>query len=519
MNRRFPMRKPSILFILPLMLASLVGCNKEDFKPIPIASSENQALKMDGSNYLLDFYALNDLHGAVVENVETTNLNDREPGMARIGAFIREKRNNNLGGSFFLSNGDAYQGSADSNITYGKLVMEMFNLLDFESNSVGNHEFDWTIPTLLESMEEAKVEYSFLACNIKDKAASEIAGKTVYADWCDPYKIEERGVGADKVKIGIIGSIATGLESSILSSAVRNYEFLEPLPLVQHYSQELKDKGCDVIIYTTHGGVSGKGGTVNHDIANYVDVIFTGHTHTEVLTYYPSIRGAQVPVLQGRSNGILMSHAELRVDKVTKVVSATGNLLSFSDLNAFGKDKSIEAIYDKWNRETISAVKNEKIGSVSKEISKDEMSTFLAKEMLSYARGQDNAVVAAFHNGLGGVRDVLRKGNVTYGDIYKIFPFDNALYFVTVPGTTIAGGRLGYFSSAKGATIDGLTITPSGSYRIALISYLAEHDNVLLDGSEPGRLVSGTTVEILNAYPRDIVANAFRSHQHGKPLG
>ena len=512
------MKKVRTLLFIPLVLGMLVGCNK-DIDPVPVASSENQPLNMSGSEYLLDFYSINDLHGSVVENKDVSNPEDREAGMSKIGSFIRNKRNQNLGGSFFISNGDAYQGSADSNITGGKIVMEMFNLLDFEVNTVGNHEFDWSIQTLLANMSEMDVKYPLLACNIINKALTAQTAINSYVDWAEPYKIIERGTGQDKVKVGIIGSIAYGLENSIAASMVRDFAFLEPTARVIELASELRnDQDCDVIIYATHGdaGTSGKGATVNTNIANYVDAIFTGHAHRYWDTPLTNSLGNPVPVLQGRSNGKAMSYVQLAVDKMTRAVRAVNHeVLDYDDLKAFGNDPSIDSVYNRWYKDVIQVVKNRKVGSVSREISKDTISGFLADEMLRFGISHDSTVVAAFHNGTGGIRDVLRKGNITFGDIYKVLPFDNSLYFVTVQGFYITGGTFALLNGTRGSTVDGTTFLPSAFYRIVLLSYVAEHTSVNMDGSDPSR---ARDVEIVDKYPRDLIADAFTNHPSNRPF-
>jgi 2',3'-cyclic-nucleotide 2'-phosphodiesterase (5'-nucleotidase family) len=56
--------------------------------------------------------------------------------------------------------------------------------------------------------------------------------------------------------------------------------------------------------------------------------------------------------------------------------------------------------------------------------------------MLRYAQTVKPDVVASFHN-TGGVRSTIDDGPVTYGELYKAFPFDNELMIVEVTGSQL----------------------------------------------------------------------------------
>ena len=516
------MKKLRVLMFLPLIIGALAGC-EQTIDPVAITSAEGQQLKMSGNEIILDFYALNDLHGSVYEAV-SSNPTNTEIGMSKIGAFIRAKREENLGGSFFISNGDAYQGTADSNITGGKIIMDMFNLLDFETNTVGNHEFDWTITKLLESQAEVGVDFPLLAANIIDLVETEKSGKKTYVTWAEPTKVITRGVGDNQVKVGIVGSIAYGLERTILSSAVRGYQFEQPKDIVIEHAERLRnEENCDVVIYTTHGdaGSSGKDGLVDPEIANYVDVIFTGHAHREWNTPMINSSNIKVPVLQGMSNGKRVSYVQLGVDKNSRGITVkngngAGQVLGATEVATYGTDPSIDAIIKKWDDKEIAKVKNKKLGSVSQEISKNRLSDFLSEEMLKYAQTQESEVIAAMHNGSGGVRDILRKGNITYGDVYKVFPFDNVMYFVSLYGWEVRSMLKSYSNSTSIASsaLEDYTV-----YRVMLISFIAEDEDIALDGSDSSKVKPGTEIIMRDKFPRDIVADAFTNHKNNKPLG
>lgn len=95
---------------------------------------------------------------------------------------------------------------------------------------------------------------------------------------------------------------------------------------------------------------------------------------------------------------------------------------------------------------------------------------------------------------MGGLRSTLPKGEITVGDVYKIFPFENKLFtltltgeqllelfnrFTQVGGQGISGAEI-IIGKANGqtylaeATVGGKPIQKDKTYRIATIDYLAE---------------------------------------------
>jgi len=91
---------------------------------------------------------------------------------------------------------------------------------------------------------------------------------------------------------------------------------------------------------------------------------------------------------------------------------------------------------------------------------------------------------------MGGIRADLPKGDITYGDILDVAPFENKIAFITMKGSDVlslfqemasAGGE-GVSSSVRiiakkngkmtTATINGQPVDPAKEYRVATIDYL-----------------------------------------------
>ena len=91
----------------------------------------------------------------------------------------------------------------------------------------------------------------------------------------------------------------------------------------------------------------------------------------------------------------------------------------------------------------------------------------------------------------GGVRANISKGNVTVGDVYAVYPFDNILSLITIKGSKLkellkkVPGSLYVNKEVKivksGTTIstmtlNGKTIQDSQNYTVATIDYISDND-------------------------------------------
>ena len=79
----------------------------------------------------LDFYTINDTHGAAVETASSY-----ETGITRLSTFALTTERAAPESTIFLSSGDMWQGSADSNLTYGQLMVNWMNVAGFESMDI-----------------------------------------------------------------------------------------------------------------------------------------------------------------------------------------------------------------------------------------------------------------------------------------------------------------------------------------------------------------------------------------------
>ena len=152
------------------------------------------------------------------------------------------------------------------------------------------------------------------------------------------------------------------------------------------------------------------------------------------------------------------------------------------------------------------------------------LSNLLADIMVWAAKDYGEQADLGVYN-MGGVRADLPKGDVTYGDVLDIAPFENKIAFTTLSGSDLmalfrqmaAVGGEGVSHSVRlvitadeqlvSATVGGQPVDPARDYRIVTIDYLLG-GNDKLDAFKRGRNVNSPQEESNNS--RYVIMNFFR---------
>lgn len=155
------------------------------------------------------------------------------------------------------------------------------------------------------------------------------------------------------------------------------------------------------------------------------------------------------------------------------------------------------------------------------------LSNLLADILVWSAKDYNEKPVLGIYN-MGGIRADLTKGNVTYGDVLDVAPFENKICFITLTGEQMLtlfrqiahrggegvshGVELVITEDGKliSSKLHGKEIDPKAEYRVATINYLIEGNDgmpVLREGTNiiaPNEKSNNT---------RFLIMNYFKDHQ------
>lgn len=396
----------------------------------------------------LDFYTINDTHGAIM------NDHGKQIGISAMSSFYKSQYDKNPEGTVILSSGDMWQGTADSNLTRGETMTNWMNLVGFEAMAIGNHEFDWGVKVIEQNKELANFPY--LGINILDPNNQRPA-------WASPSMITYRG----PYKIGIVGGIGN-LESSIAVSSLGGYSLSNKYRnLIEDEAERLKtEEACDIIVVSIHNGdlsITSKG-------AKYINAVFEGHTHENYA--YNDEYG--IPHVQCYSNGSDIQQVSFRVNSDGELVLKQPSLQdhNYYGLMGYSSDEDTDVLID-YYATVVDPIKNEVLGYTDESLNSSYLATLSMKATLEYYQEGDwhPEVVAAFAN-TGSARTSLPAGEITYGNVYQVFPFDNANVFCTVSGMQV--NQLLTDSYYASWSDDSVKIEANKTYTIVAVSYVTE---------------------------------------------
>lgn len=476
------MKRYVILILILSLLLLIPGCGKKENCETQISTNNSvicEAHKDANSDFncdvcgktvlvYVDFYAVNDLHGKLADG-------SNHPGVDELTTYLKSARQTD-DHAIFLSTGDMWQGSAESNLTYGRILVDWMNELDFAAMTVGNHEFDWG-----ESYVEANAdaaEFPFLAINIYDRTTDTLV------DYCQASVVVECG----GIQVGIIGAIGD-CYSSISSDKVQDVYFKtgdELTALVMAEADRLRNEGVDVIVYSIHDG-SGRTGSSSFkpsDVASYydmslsdgyVDLVFEGHTHQKYLAN--DIYGVYHLQHKGDNSGGI-SHVELAYNTVTGDIFVNlAELISTDSYDHLADDPVVEELLNKYD-EQISQSKVVLGYNATRRKSdwlRQKVADLYLEAGLEKWGGEYDIVLGG---GFISVRNPyeLAQGDVTYGMLQSLFPFDNELVLCSIKGSDLLNKFINtdnsnYYIRRSGNE----TIEPNGTYYVVVDTYTSNY--------------------------------------------
>lgn len=405
-----------------------------------------------------------------------------------------------------LDAGDTFQGTPIFNFFSGEPEFLSLDLAGYDATTVGNHDLDNGLPNMIAQHKGRR--FPILCANLVDPKTS----KPIFT----ASRIYER----DGLKIAVFGIIGKAALDAVAIKNQVGMTFVPPERMVQATVDALRSQ-ADVVLMLSHSGYQ-------EDLAmarqfRGIDVIIGGHSHTRIDTPTEVVNGAwKTLIVQDFQWGENLGRLDLKVE-AGRVVAYDGKLLPIT--SEIAEDAKIAALVNRYDGQ-ITAKMNVVIGQSDKGLSWDgkylrdcEVGSFAADVIRERCKA-DVGIMNA-----GGLRAYLTAGPVTVGQIFQIFPFDNALEALDMDGQTLQElldsgvrlkkpGMMQYsnltFRAKDGKAVDvlvgGVPLDPKKSYRIGTIDYLAQgNDGYTL-------FLRGTNVTATGVVLRDAVLDAVKAH-------
>ncbi len=516
--------------------------------------------------------ATNDQHGWVMGSVEKFAGSEiRAGGSAVMAAYLKILRGQNFGGVVLLDAGDLFQGTLVANLSEGAAVIDAMNALSYDGAAIGNHEFDYgpigavsvaTQPNVdpfgALKARIAQAKFPLLSANIYEEATGR---RPAWLPGDGLLMIERKGI-----KIGIFGLTTPQTPVTTVPVNVASLRFSPLAPEALTAAKQLREKGADIVIGVVHAGgkcakwdnpddtssCDEKTGEIFDMMRGLppgtIDGVVAGHTHGVIAH---KINGT--PVTETYGLGRFFSTIELSIDPVTRKVIPSKTVMTplialcetvdqetgSCDPRVLRAKATVVAVPATFLGQPIVAdekvtallspalqqvakLQNESLGlSVPKTLGRDyENESVLGSFLADSLRGVEKADIALLNP--GGLRADLKAGEVTYGAVYEVLPFDNAISTLKLTGgelmrllTAAYGSRKGVFQASgievklsRCPTTDRLkTVTLEGGkpldlarqYRVVMPDFLARGGDGLapiLSTIEPDQVDLGESREL-----------------------
>lgn len=216
-------------------------------------------------------------------------------GLARTASLIDTIRAE-AGNSMLIDNGDLLQGSPmgdymayKKGMKAGDLhpVMKAMNVLGYDCGTLGNHEFNYGLDFMFNTLAAAK--FPIVCANLtKGQLASDPKNDALFFK---PFTIIEKkikdGAGVEStIKVGFIGFLPPQIMMWDAGNLEGKAQTRDIVQAARAWVPVMKEQGADIVIALSHSGIDGSAQTEKMENASLylagvegIDAIFTGHQH------------------------------------------------------------------------------------------------------------------------------------------------------------------------------------------------------------------------------------------------
>lgn len=430
-------------FVTTIIAVALTACTQTEAQPDLVVIS------VIGSN---------DSHGELVRQ------GDRA-GMTTLSGYVAALRTIRAEGGdvLLVSAGDMWQGTLESNLNEGASVVDAYNAMGYAASAIGNHEFDFgpvgpkSIPEDADDDPQGALRRNAMAADFPLLAANLIdarTGRMIEWENVEPSVMTSRA-GVD---IGIIGVSTSETAATTIAANVANIAIAPLADAVVVEAKKLRAAGAVLVIVLAHAGSECVAFDDPYDLsscnmddeimqvanaipAGLVDHIVAGHRHRGIAHFVNGIA-----VTAGYSNTRAFSRVDFTVDRRSgQVVERRIHppTLMCSD------DPCIYEGIDVAPMPEVARIAAE-ASEVAAQRRAARLGVFVETPFTLRSRPEDSlgnlfttAVLEmkeadiSIHNVWGGIRAELPDGELTFGDVFRVFPFDNRITVTELSGADV----------------------------------------------------------------------------------
>ncbi|MCM1029389.1 MAG: bifunctional metallophosphatase/5'-nucleotidase [Pseudoflavonifractor sp.] len=446
---------------------------------------------------------------------------DNLGGVARRKALIDSVRAVNPSMTL-IDAGDAVQGTLFFTLFRGAVEDSLMNLLGYDIQILGNHEFDNGTEELARRW--GRLNATKLTTNYDLRQVPGL--DSIFS----PFEIRRYG----NKKVGFI-ALNLDPKGMIADANAQGVVYLDPVEAANATAWHLRhNERVDYVVAITHIGYSNPYLANDLDLARQskgIDVIIGGHSHTSInpadpkapAHLIPNVVGDTVLIAQNGKGGVTVG--EITICPSSGKISS--RLIPVDSRLDSHSDGSVEAVLAPF-RYAVDSITAIPLAVAPAEFPhrSPEQINFVADIVEAEAELLGAGKIDLAFMNRGGIRCAMPKGTVSRGLIMQMLPFDNRIVVMKIKGSDLAdafdamamrggdgvsrGVRAVYdpdTHKCTSVTIDGEPIDPSRTYTLATIDYLAGGGDYM----EP--LTRGSVI----LSDRRVMFDAVSDHLHAHP--
>jgi 5'-nucleotidase len=460
-------------------------------------------------NIKVQILGINDFHGQL--NV-SRKVDNKDVGRADyLAAYLKQREAQNRN-TLLISAGDLVGASTPvSALLQDEPTVEIMNKIGLDVATAGNHEFDEGVNEMMRLIKGGRhpvtgkftgSKFSYALANVVDKKC----GRPILP----PYQIKN----IQGVPIGFIGVALSDTPGIVIPSGVAGVTFTDEVKAINKYISELKKKGVKAIIVIAHVPGEQKNEVITGEIADLangvddeVDVIIAGHNHG----YLNGIVDNKL-IVESYANGTAFSDVDLEISPVTKEIVSKKAEIVTTYQTGIEPDKQITKMITNYEAK-VAPIINKVIGTAAKDITRtqnDSGESELGNLIVDSQRAEMKTDLSFMNP--GGIRTDIQAGEVNWGELFNVQPFNNTLVKMTMTGyqirtllnqqwqekTTrmlqISGLKYTWDDTKlKGSNVvdifltNGQPVDPAAKYTVTVNSFLADGGDdfkVLIEGTD-----------------------------------
>lgn len=335
---------------------------------------------------------------------------------------------------FLVSNGDYVQGQTVGAISKGQYVVDVMRVMNYDAVTLGNHEFDYGMERMFQLLRQVPVPV--VCCNLYDIRS----GRMVFA----PYVMKRVG----NKRIAFVGVVTpTSMEDEAYAFRDEHDSLVydlqrEDIPvLVQRAVDEARKAGADYVIVDSHLGeeLTARHSDSHTLVANTsgIDIVLDGHSHAVVVSD---------TILNKEGKPIVVTQTGTKFANIGKLLITPDGRMTTSLIpieRVMEKDPFVahvvDSIHSMLNEQTSRVICHSEVplrilddeGNEIHRVGETTAGDIVA-DAFRMVTGSDISVLNS-----GSIRNEVKAGDLTYGDLLSMLPYDNYVIVAEVKGSTI----------------------------------------------------------------------------------